>query len=288
MFDREYMDYHSDRFIDHSLMFYRDGKPVALLPANEKDSRLQSHGGLTYGGMIVGSDMRQTVMLECFLELKAYCMDNGISGIFYKTIPDIFHTQPAEEEIYALYRFGAVPKKVEASTAINLENPLRLSDLRKRQIKKARKEGVEILIDDSPETFHRFMKMQDAVLSERHGVHAVHTGDEMQLLHERFPDRIHLFAARKDNELLGGSIVFVYDTVVHTQYLCANEEAKRTGALDAAVDTIIRHYQGKKKWLDFGISTENNGYVLNEGLIAQKEGFGGRTIVYRSWELDFA
>lgn len=39
------------------------------------------------------------------------------------------------------------------------------------------------------------------------------------------------------------------------------------------------------KYFDFGISNENNGRFLNRGLIAQKEGFGARTIVHDFYEL---
>ena len=34
---RGYMDYHSDRFPDHSLIFTRAGKIFALLPASARD-----------------------------------------------------------------------------------------------------------------------------------------------------------------------------------------------------------------------------------------------------------
>ena len=52
LFDRNYMDYHADRFADFSLMFYNDKhKLCALLPANIDDGTLYSHQGLTYGGL---------------------------------------------------------------------------------------------------------------------------------------------------------------------------------------------------------------------------------------------
>lgn len=59
MFDRDYMDYHSDRFSDHSLMFYEDEKLLALLPLNLKDDTLYSHQGLTFGGFITSTTMKQ-------------------------------------------------------------------------------------------------------------------------------------------------------------------------------------------------------------------------------------
>ena len=58
LFDRHYMDYHSDRFSDHSLMFYRDDSLYAVLPANEKEHTLYTHQGLTYGGLVMGMEAR--------------------------------------------------------------------------------------------------------------------------------------------------------------------------------------------------------------------------------------
>jgi len=49
---RDYMDYHSDRFHDHSLMIFRNGKLYALLPANEAGDTFFSHQGLTYAGLL--------------------------------------------------------------------------------------------------------------------------------------------------------------------------------------------------------------------------------------------
>ena len=37
---------------------------------------------------------------------------------------------------------------------------------------------------------------------------------------------------------------------------------------------------------DFGVSTEQRGSYLNEGLIFQKEGFGGRAICYDTYAID--
>ena len=57
------------------------------------------------------------------------------------------------------------------------------------------------------------------------------------------------------------------------------------GEIKKFVATINEKYKGSKKWLDFGISTEHGKIYLNEGLCSQKEGFGGRTGVYETWEL---
>lgn len=285
MFDRNYMDYHSERFADHSLMFYDENRLIALLPMNEAGEMLVSHGGLTYGGFITDAKMKQRTMNTCFDLLTSYAREKKIGKILYKSIPHIYHTQPAEEDKYALFINGAKIEKVESSTVINLKQPIKMTKGRRAQISRARREGVVVhaLMDDS--SFYDFICLENAVLAERHNTKAVHTGAELAMLHSRFPEHMHLYGAFYENALIAGVLIFEYEHVIHTQYMAANDLACSIGALDLTIDTIIEKYKESKKWLDFGISTEDAGHKLNEGLISQKEGFGGRTNVYETYML---
>lgn len=285
MFDRNYMDYHKDRFKDYSLLFYDDDKLIALLPMSEHGDMLISHGGLTYGGFITDAKMKQHTMMDCFEELIKYAKDNGFKNIKYKCIPYIYHSQPAEEDRFALFANKAKLETVDVSTYINLADPLKMPKGRKAQVSRARREDVIIEELTELEDFKKFIELENEVLANRHGVHAVHTGEELKLLHDRMPKNIHLFAALKDRNMIAGTVVYEYDSVVHTQYMAANDEARTIGALDLTIATVIEKYKDTKKWLDFGISTEHGKIYLNEGLCSQKEGFGGRTGVYEIWEL---
>ena len=285
MFDRNYMDYHKDRFKDYSLLFYDDDKLIALLPMSEHGDMLISHGGLTYGGFITDAKMKQHTMMDCFEELIKYAKDNGFKNIKYKCIPYIYHSQPAEEDRFALFANKAKLETVDVSTYINLADPLKMPKGRKAQVSRARREGVIIEELTELEDFKKFIELENEVLADRYGVHAVHTGEELKLLHDRMSKNIHLFAALKDGNMIAGTVVYEYDSVVHTQYMAANDEARTIGALDLTIATVIEKYKDTKKWLDFGISTEHGKIYLNEGLCSQKEGFGGRTGVYEIWEL---
>lgn len=286
MFDRKYMDYHRDRFKDHSLLFYDEDKLIAILPLSEHGNLLISHGGLTYGGFITDTKMKQHTMMDCFEALTGYAGEHNFTSIRYKCIPHIYHQQPAEEDRFALFANGAKLDTVDVSTYINLASPLKMPKGRKAQISRAKREGVVIEELTSLDDFESFIALENEVLTERHDVHAVHTGEELKLLHDRLPDNIHLFAALKGDNIIAGTVVYEYDQVVHTQYMAANDEARVIGALDLAVVTVIDKYKDSKKWLDFGISTEHGKIYLNEGLCSQKEGFGGRTGVYEIWELN--
>jgi len=69
LFKRDYMEYHSDRFRDHSLLFFKNRELVGLLPANIRGDELHSHEGLTFGGVISSIDMTAPLMLELFESL---------------------------------------------------------------------------------------------------------------------------------------------------------------------------------------------------------------------------
>ena len=81
LFHRDYMDYHADRFADHSLVAYEGDRLLALFPANLHDDALVSHGGLTFGGFISDERMRTRVMLDIFNQLSQYAQGNGIRRI---------------------------------------------------------------------------------------------------------------------------------------------------------------------------------------------------------------
>ncbi len=121
-------------------------------------------------------------------------------------------------------------------------------------------------------------------LQQRYQVKPVHTLDEMLLLASRFPEQIKLYTASVEGEVLGGTVVYETPHVIHTQYISASAEGKRRHALDMLFDKLIHHIYADRDFFDFGKSTEEHGTVLNESLIFQKEGFGGRGVCYDTYE----
>lgn len=283
MLKRGYMDYHSDRFEDHSSMFYNDNELVALLPATLHGAELRSHGGLTYGGMICGYSMKQQMMLDCFTALKNYMREYKIERLIYKPMPYIYHKYPCQEDLYAVWLNEARIIRRDVSTTIEfVDTPIKLPKGRKAQIARAKREGFEVV---ESYDFEMFIELENRVLAKYHQTKAVHTASELESLHARFPESIHLYVANHDGHMEAGVLFFEYDNMVHTQYMASSDFARANGGLDLVIATIIDKYKGKKKYLDFGISTENAGKFLNNGLISQKESFAGRSVVYDFYEL---
>jgi hypothetical protein len=282
LFFRDYMEYHSDRFQDHSLMFFRNGRLVALLPANVENGTLYSHEGLTFGGIISEYDMKTSVMLDIFGSLVKHCRDQGIKEIVYKAIPYVYHSVPADEDLYALFTCNARLMARNASSCIYLPAIKKFGNSRKDNIRKAKKN--DILVKESSD-FKSFMKIAQETLSERHGVKPVHTVEEIKLLAGRFPNSIKLFASFKDDVMLAGLIMYESKNVAHVQYAANSKEGWNIGAQDIIEDYLINEYYKDKKYFDFGISTEKLGQILNLGLIRRKENFGASAVMYDLYQI---
>ena len=280
MFKRGFMEYHSDRFKDFSLMFYDNDKLIGVLPASIKDRIITSHAGLTYGGFVPSFQIKQHTMLECFEALRKRLKMEGGNIFYYKAIPYIYNSYPAQEDLYALFRCGGRLVKSECSCVVDLHNPLKMCKGRKAQVSRAKKEGVEIKESND---FAAFLRLENNVLMVRHNTTAVHSAQELELLVSRFPESIKLFIAQYEEQMIAATLLFIYPDVVHTQYMAANNMARKIGGLDLLIKTLMEQYAGQKHYFDFGISTEQEGKYLNEGLIAQKEGFGGRVVVQQTW-----
>lgn len=282
LFRRGYMDYHSDRFCDHSLMAVSSGRLVAVLPANEDGGTLWSHQGLTYGGWVCGDKMGAAMMLDLFDAMTGYLSGLGtIERVIYKAVPAIYHRVPSGEDLYALMRNEARLIRRDVATAVMPARRLPLGSQRKRNIKKALKHGVTLRRSDELAAYHAIL----GDVLERHEATPVHTLEELNLLTGRFPDNIKLYGAYLDGGMVAGSIVFETPEVAHTQYLAASDAGRATGALDMLLDWLIGETYREKRYVSFGISTERDGTVLNTGLIAQKEGFGGTAFVHDFYEL---
>lgn len=283
LFLREYMDYHSERFQDNSLMVYRKGKLYAVFPANRKEDVLYSHQGLTYGGFILNAKSTVSDVWEMFEKVNEYLKVDGLKKVVYKAMPFIYHIHPAQEDLYALFRLKAKIIGRNISSTIIQTNKIKFIESRKSGIRKALANGITVcLSNDLP----AFWDILDTNLKNKYGVAPVHSLSEMQLLQSRFPQNIKLYLAYKNEVALGGTLLYITKQVVHTQYISANMEGKELGVLDLLFDYLINHEYTNYLYFDFGQSTEQMGHVLNESLIFQKEGFGGRGMCYDIYEYE--
>lgn len=281
LFMRDYMDYHSDRYKDNSYLFFNKGKLEALLPANLENRTLYSHQGLTFGGVVVSSSISASDVLSLFLLLNQQLIKQGINKVVYKPGPYIYHRKPSQEDIYALFRLGATKTGCYISSTIFQNNKIGFTESRKSGIRKAMRAGLKV---EQSDKYDLFWLILNSNLQKKYNKKPVHTLDEIMLLGSRFPRNIQLYVATAGEQILAGTILYIMDNIVHVQYMAASDQGRLVGALDVLFDNLINKIFLQIPIFDFGHSTENQGLYLNENLIFQKEGFGGRGIVYETYE----
>ncbi|MDK7758022.1 GNAT family N-acetyltransferase [Providencia rettgeri] len=282
-FYREYMDYHSERFKDHSLMFFDEKNTLlALLPANISDNIIYSHQGLTFGGLLMKASAKQKDILEIFYAIKEYLKSSNYTSLIYKKIPYIYNNIPNDEDLYGLFKINAKLFRRDISSTIKIKNQIKYSKGRKWIVKKAKDNE---LVYSRTEKIDDFWENLCNVLSDNHNVKPIHSLQEIKYLYEKFPNNIKFYTTTHNSRLVSGAVIFEVSDVAHTQYLYNTYEGREVGALDGLIDYLVKEVYSSKEYFDFGISNENQGQVLNEGLIAQKEGFGARAVAHDFFEI---
>ena len=286
LFARDFMEYHSDRFTDYSLLVYKDDLLYAVLPANIVGDKLYSHKGLTYGSLVLSKSAKLLYTFEAFKALLAFLDAKAISSLELRNIPTFYNTMPSDELSYFLFKANATLIKRDALMVIDTSTKIKFQKNRREGINKAKRNGLTIAVDDNFEGFWNEILIPN--LQQKHGIAPVHSLEEIQLLAAKFPDHIKQVNVYKDNVIVAGTTLFLTKTTIHPQYVSGNSDKNAFGSLDLAYDYIINHFDSSKRYFDFNISSEENGAALNSGLIFWKESCGARTYVADNYLIDTA
>jgi len=285
---RRFLSYHGDRFQDRSLIIEEDGRwvgifPAALLPGDELC--VVSHPGLTYGGLLHKGGLRGGRQIAALSMICRHYAELEYEKLVYKAVPWFYHATPAQDDVYALFRLGARRIRCDLSSTIDLQRRRKVSERRRRSLKKALRVGVEIR--EGRDYLPAFWQVVTDNLKRKHKAVPVHTLAEATLLAERFPDNIRCVVAVIGNDVIAGVLLFTTPTVAHAQYIGSSGAGYEMSALDAVFEHCIdQAMRDGKRWFDFGISTESQGLVLNEGLYRFKSEFGGGGTVHEFFEID--
>ena len=286
LFQRDFMEYHNDRFNDFSLMVFYNDKLVAVLPANKyDDSTIISHQGLTYGGFVFNSESSVNKVLTYIEIILKWLHLNNIDNLKIKHLPDFYSICSQQEIEYAYYLLESECYRMDSAFVFeygNTENK-KLPKGRKSEIKKAERLNVTVKESESLKTF--WDEILTPNLKSRFGVDPVHNEKEITLLKEKFPDKIKQFNVFYNEEIIAGATIFETKTTAHVQYLAGNDVARKTGALDYLFYYLINYYSDKKDFFDFGIVNEENGKRMNFGMMKWKESFGTRVFLHKFFNI---
>jgi hypothetical protein len=284
LFLRDFMDYHSDRFQDFSLMIYKDDELIALLPANKVVDSAYSHQGLTYGGLVYKSSLKSQDAVSILKTVLAFLDENGIKTLLIKELPFVFLDNQTNNPLaYLCFKLKAQLQRMDMHSTLELKFKS-YNRSRKNGYKRGLKNNLTVIETDDFESFWNEILIPN--LDDRHDVKPVHSLEEIQLLKSRFPNKIRQFNVYLKDKIVAGTTIFETKHVAHSQYISGNADKNTLGSLDFLHHYLLEDVFADKRYFNFGISNENDGQNINEGLQYWKEGFGARSVTQGFYKID--
>lgn len=280
LFQRGFMEYHSDRFVDFSLLIFKGNALVAVFPANIKDDVLYSHQGLTYGGVLMQKSIGGEKVKDILQQILVYAKEHKITKLIVKNIPVFYHQLPSNEFSFFLSDHGASIYRRDLNLAIDYKLPITFHKSKLKHYQKNKNLGFTIQeVNDFSVFWEQVLVPR---LKEKHQVQPVHALEEIQLLKSRFPEHIKQYVISLDKKVMAGITVFKTKTVVKSQYGAVTAEGEKYRALDFLFIELIQNYKAKGyQYFDMGTVTERN-----YGLLKQKEELGCQIYTQDFYELN--
>ena len=286
LFKREFMDYHAEKFEDYSLLIFYNSDLIALFPCNIRDGEVYSHEGLSYGGVIVKSEIKFLKYLELFTHLLNYFDEKSIKTLYIKQIPSIYNSNFNGELDYLSFVTGAKIYRRDIISVIDMQNENKISKDRIQGYKRGVKNKLEIKETDDLDDFWNSILIP--TLLNRHYVNPVHSLHDIKKLKKVFNNNIKQFNVYHEDQLVAGTTIFLTKNVAHVQYIGSNSEKNSLGSLDFLFYNLITEYLSDFKYFDFGNSHEQQGMKINKGLNYWKEGYGARSLTHDFYEINIS
>lgn len=277
LFNRDFMDYHQDRFNDCSLMVYQDDELLALVPANRLDDMFCVHKGLSYGSVIFIKEPPLQPLIEVLKSVFSFLSMEGFKTFYYKTLPDFYQDKPLLMLNYLFKKINPINNDIQLFSTIELNKNIKYSKDRKSGIKRGEKHQLKVEESDEFELFWNQILIPQ--LQNKHQVKPVHTLDEILKLKNAFPNNIKLFLVKHQDNVVAGTVIFETNQVAHSQYIASNDLRSQLGSVDFLHHYLISVVYKNKQYFDFGISQENGSEHINYGLWYWKSGFDTRNFI---------
>lgn len=293
---RRFLNYHPvGRFTDASVMIYDKGKLVAVCPACQmiEDGKkiFFSHKGTTFGGLIFNPKYYcAEKVLKAINELEMYLEREGYQKLELKITPDLFAKESGSLLEYCLYNYG-YDSYIDLSSYVDLAET---SDIiidsfdrnKKRNIEKCKAHNLyfrELKNEQEIEGFYRLLTKN----LEKYKHRPIHTVEEIKEFRKaRLKDETKFYGVFRENEQVAGGMMFLFrqTNVIHAQNLSADYTFTEYSPITYLYYKVIEKakLEGFAK-LSWGISTEDQGKTLNQTLLRNKESYGSKYSINRTF-----
>lgn len=277
----KFLNYHpKSRFVDHSLLFYKDEKLISVFPAAaiEKNGQrlLVSHPGASMGSLVVPEDLSFADAHDIVERLLNHARNEGFDTVQITQPPTIYSRRLSHYIDFALRTQGFQYLKREVSSVLFLENDMekvlnKFKPTHRTAVRKAERSRIIVHMSDDYQAFYSILSKN---LSIRHNVTPTHTLDELLKLKNIYPQNIHLFGAFLEKRMVAGVVNFIANqNVVLAFYISHDETYQMYRPINLLFYKIFEWaIENRYSIFDFGIFTINE--KPNMGLARFKENFG--------------
>lgn len=272
LFDRNFMEYHADRFQDFSLLIFEEDILQAVVPANFKDDTFYSHQGLTYGGFVFANEFPleevQAVVSETFIFLQQQAFVKcEIKSMLPFYAPD-FHAEI--QQVLSDKQAKITAQKM--NLAIDFRTEYSISKSKLKHYRRLQSEGLVVKKEADCTVF--WQEVLEPLLLEKYHTKPLHSLAEINSLQSKFPNHIEQYNLYRDGEILAGITLFKSRKVVKSQYGATTENGKKFRALDYLFLYLIDSFKADYDYFDMGTVDDNSELGYNEGLLNQKKELG--------------
>ena len=199
-----------------------------------------------------------------------------------KQLPSFYTKFPSEEMEYLSLILNAKLVRRDSLSVLDLKTDYKFSKDRKQAINRGVKSELIVKEENTFTAFWNEILIPN--LAKKHGAKPVHSIDEITFLKSKFPNNIRQFNVYKEDKIVAGTTMFIYDNVAKPQYISGNSDKNELGSLDFLYDFLIKEFK-HKLYFDFGPSNEENGRKIKEGILFWKESYGARTMIQNFYEI---
>lgn len=283
LFYRDFMEYHSDRFEDYSLLVFEDEKLISILPANRVDDTIFSHQGLTFGGFVFENNVTSSEIKSVILKVLSFFKENNFKVLQIKEIVSIYCDDGYKEISSFLLDNGAIISSKKMNLAIDFKSNFRVSKSKLKHFKRINTIGLEIKKEDDLSVFWKEVLIPR--LDQKFSSKPVHSIDEIAKLKAKFPENIYQYNVYLDDEVLAGITIFKTKKIIKSQYGATTENGQKYRALDFLYLNLINEFKDEFDFFDMGTVDDDSELGYNIGLFNQKKELGCSVFEQNFYEL---
>ena len=272
LFHRDFMEYHSDRFEDYSLLVFEDEKLISILPANRVENTVFSHQGLTYGGFVFENEVAISKIKSIILKVLSFLKENNFKTLKIKEIVSIYCSDSYKEINSFLIENNAEIVSKKMNLAIDFKSDFKVSKSKLKHFKRISLVGLEIKKEDDLSTFWNEVLIPR--LEQKFSSKPVHSIDEISNLKVKFSKNIHQYNVYLDDEILAGITIFKTKKIIKSQYGATTENGEKYRALDFLYINLINEFKDEFDFFDMGTVDDDSELGYNIGLFNQKKELG--------------